>query len=115
MPYCLIIILFYLIMKILLIKQVLNNFSKRLFIQTTTKHFTGKTETGFKFTTPKLKMRSITPVHPAPGYNLKLPDWTTQKFCEKIGGDCHDIADKFEGLQEMFDADSVYVYFNNNE
>jgi hypothetical protein len=37
------------------------------------KNFTGKTETGWKFTTPRLRMKSITPITPPPGDNLELP------------------------------------------
>ncbi len=35
--------------------------------------FTGKTETGWKFTTPIIKMKSITPIYPPPGMNLEIP------------------------------------------
>ena len=37
------------------------------------KFFTGKTETGFKFTTPKLRMKSVSPIFPPPGENLEIP------------------------------------------
>ena len=37
------------------------------------KFFTGKTETGWKFTTPTMKRKSITPVFPPPGENLVIP------------------------------------------
>ena len=37
------------------------------------KFFTGKTETGFKFTTPKLRMKSVKPIMPPPGDNLEIP------------------------------------------
>ena len=36
------------------------------------KSFTGKTETGYKFKTPDLKMRNIKPI-PPPGLNLEIP------------------------------------------
>ena len=32
--------------------------------------FTGKTESGFKFKTPKMRMRVVQPVFPPPGLNL---------------------------------------------
>lgn len=37
------------------------------------KYFTGKTETGHKFTTPKLRMKSVKPIFPPPGDNLQIP------------------------------------------
>ena len=37
------------------------------------KCFTGKTETGWKFTTPTMKMKVVRPIYPPPGYNLVLP------------------------------------------
>lgn len=40
--------------------------------QLTLKNFTGKTETGWKFTTPTMKMKSCRPV-PPPGDNLVIP------------------------------------------
>jgi hypothetical protein len=43
------------------------------FYKYTLRTFTGKTETGFKFTTPKMRMKSITPVFPPPGDNLQIP------------------------------------------
>ena len=36
------------------------------------KTFTGKTETGYKFKTPDLKMRNIKPISP-PGLNIEIP------------------------------------------
>jgi hypothetical protein len=36
-------------------------------------YFTGKTQTGWKFTTPLMKMKSINPIFPAPGFNLEIP------------------------------------------
>jgi hypothetical protein len=35
--------------------------------------FTGKTQTGWKFTTPLIKMKSINPIFPPPGFNLEIP------------------------------------------
>ena len=41
-------------------------------------------------------MKKVRPV-PAPGLNLKIPaDLTPERFCQMIGGDCDEIADKFE-------------------
>jgi len=41
-------------------------------ISLTSKNFTGKTETGWKFTTPIMKMKSCKPISP-PGDNLVIP------------------------------------------
>jgi hypothetical protein len=37
------------------------------------KFFTGKTETGWKFTTPTLRMKTVKPIFPPPGDNLEIP------------------------------------------
>lgn len=76
-------------------------------------NFTGKTETGHKFTTPYLTIRKLKPIYPPPGLNLKAPEgWTLKKFFEKIGGDCHDIVSKFENIEikEVLDnANNTYL------
>ena len=70
-------------------------------------NFTGKTEDGFKYRTPKLRLRKVKRV-PAPGDNLKIPDdLDPETFCQQIGGDCDDIADKFETIDEIFTLDKV--------
>ena len=67
--------------------------------------FTGKTEDGFKYRTPKLRMRKVKRIAP-PGENLKIPDdLDPETFCKQIGGDCDDIADKFETIDEIFTMD----------
>jgi len=44
--------------------------------------FTGKTESGFKFKTPKLRMKVVRPI-PPPGLNLSIPDgMTPDLFCK---------------------------------
>jgi hypothetical protein len=44
--------------------------------------FTGKTESGFKFKTPKMRMRVVRPVAP-PGLDLKIPEgMTPDLFCQ---------------------------------
>ena len=44
--------------------------------------FTGKTESGFKFKTPKLRLRVVRPIAP-PGINLKVPsDLSPELFCK---------------------------------
>ena len=44
--------------------------------------FTGKTESGFKFKTPKLRLRVVRPI-PPPGVNLQVPaDLTPELFCK---------------------------------
>ena len=50
-----------------------NTFQSFQFYLNIVKHFTGKTETGFKFTTPKLRMKSVKPIYPPPGENLEIP------------------------------------------
>ena len=62
----------------------------------------GKTESPHKYKTPKLKMKSVNPIYPPPGMNLKLPEnLDVNTFFRQIGGDCEEYADKFEegGLQ----------------
>ena len=80
------------------------NFKKQnTIINTQHFNFTGPTETGHKYTTPYMKMKSIKPITP-PGMDLKAPeDWTPKIFFEKIGGDTYNSADNFETLQEIFD------------
>ena len=71
--------------------------------------FTGKTEDGFKWRTPKLKMRKVKRI-PAPGDNLKIPDdLDPETFCRQIGGDCDDIADKFETIDQVFTFTTVSI------
>ena len=73
------------------------------------RNFTGKTEDGFKWRTPKMRMRKVKRV-PAPGDNLKIPeDLDPETFCKQIGGDCDDIADKFETIDEIFTMDGVSI------
>ena len=62
--------------------------------------FTGMTESGHKFKTPKMHMKVVHRIYPPPGLNLQIPkDWTQERFCKSIGGDCGEYADKFENLQ----------------
>ena len=64
--------------------------------------FIGKSETGHKFKTPKMRMRVIRSV-PPPGLNFTWPkDLDVETFCKQIGGDCDDVADKFENIDEVF-------------
>ena len=63
--------------------------------------FKGKTEDGFKYRTPKMRLRSVKPVAP-PGINLAAPEgWTPEKYLKKIGGDCDEHYDKFETMEEL--------------
>ena len=72
----------------------------------TARGFTGKTESGFKFKTPKMRMRVVRPVYPPPGLNLQIPEgMTPEVFCKQIGGDCAEYADKFESMDEIFNFD----------
>lgn len=75
------------------------------------KSFTGPTETGYKFTTPLMRMKNIKPIFPPPGLNLNIPpDWTTKKFFEKIGGDCYSFSENFPSVKEIFDnSNTVYL------
>ena len=76
--------------------------------------FTGKTEDGFKYRTPKLRLRKVKRV-PAPGFNLKIPEGLDpETFCRQIGGDCDDHADKFESIDEIFTLESVSSYREYN-
>lgn len=69
--------------------------------------FTGKTESGFKFQTPKLRMRVVKPMA-APGLEFKIPeDLEVEGFLRQIGGDCEEYADKFESIEEVFNEDSL--------
>ena len=44
--------------------------------------FTGKTESGFKFKTPKLRLRVVRPIAP-PGVNLQVPSGLSPElFCK---------------------------------
>ena len=64
--------------------------------------FTGKTESGHKWKTPTLKLRKVKRI-PPPGLDLKIPDGLDpETFCRQIGGDCDDISDKFETIDEIF-------------
>ncbi len=55
-------------------KKVLNPIINQMNLHKyTIRSFTGKTETGFKFTTPKMKLKSVTPIFPPPGDNLQIP------------------------------------------
>ena len=71
--------------------------------------FYGKTESGYKYKTPKLKMRCVNPI-PPPGLSLRPPsDLTPLLFCRQIGGDCEEYADKFETTDELFDLTSYQM------
>jgi hypothetical protein len=50
-----------------------NTFHSIQFYLNIVKYFTGKTETGFKFTTPKMRMKSVKPIFPPPGESLQIP------------------------------------------
>jgi hypothetical protein len=55
-------------------KNMLNTiFKQKNLFNYTLRTFTGKTETGFKFTTPKMRMKTVTPIYPPPGENLQIP------------------------------------------
>ena len=69
--------------------------------------FTGKTEDGHKWRTPKLKLRVVKRI-PAPGDNLQIPKGLDHEtFLRQIGGDCDDISDKFEDIHEVFNCTRV--------
>ncbi len=51
-------------------------------------------------------MRVVRPITP-PGLDLRVPlDLTPEKFLMQIGGDCDEIADKFETIQQVFSENS---------
>ena len=69
----------------------------------TSMRFIGKTENGHKYRTPKMRMKTVRPIYPPPGFSLKPPaDLTPTDFCRQIGGDCEEYADKFETTDEIF-------------
>ena len=69
--------------------------------------FTGKTESGHKFLTPKLRMKCVRPIFPPPGLSLRPPvDLEVETFCRQIGGDCDEYADKFETMDEVMNVSS---------
>ena len=69
--------------------------------------FIGKTESGHKFTTPKLRMRCVRPVYPPPGLSLRAPaELDVETFCKQIGGDCEEYAEKFETMEEVLSVSS---------
>ena len=59
-----------------------------------------------KYSTAKMKMMTVKPISPPPGMNLEIPKWTQEEFLLKIGGDCHEYADKFESIDEVFKLNS---------
>ncbi len=78
-----------------------------MLVMTQMRTFTGKTESGFKFKTPQMRMRVVRPIFPPPGLNLKIPEGlTAEQYCKQIGGDCAEYADKFENIEELFTLDS---------
>ena len=36
--------------------------------------YIGKTESRFKYKTPKMRMKCVRPIYPPPGLNLKIPE-----------------------------------------
>ena len=53
-------------------------------------------------------MKNVRPVYPPPGLSLRAPtDLDVETFCKQIGGDCDDIADKFETIDEVFTQTTV--------
>jgi hypothetical protein len=56
-----------------LYNMLVSLFKNRGFYKFPIKTFTGKTETGWKFTTPTLRMKRVTPIYPPPGYDLEIP------------------------------------------
>ena len=72
--------------------------------------YKGKEEDGFKYRTPKLRLRSVKPIAPI-GLDLTAPEgWTPEKFCKKIGGDCDEHHDKFETMEEVLKLSSVSIF-----
>ena len=80
--------------------------AQRNFYFSQARTFTGKTESAFKYKTPKMKMKVVRPIS-APGLALKVPqDLDPTTYCRQIGGDCEEYADKFENINEVFDLSS---------
>ena len=66
------------------------------------RHFTGKTESGHRFTTPKMRFKCRRPIYPPPGNNLSIPeDLTPEQFLKQIGGDTEEYAEKFENVHDI--------------
>ena len=57
----------------MLINKFFNKLNTNKLFTLTTKSFTGKTETGWKFTTPIMKMKSCKLTLPPPGDSLVIP------------------------------------------
>jgi hypothetical protein len=55
------------------IKSLLLSCKRNTLLNIRYANFTGKTESKFKFKTPKLRARILTPIYPSPGYNLEIP------------------------------------------
>ena len=76
-------------------------------VLTQTRLFTGKTESGYKYLTPKLRMKNVRPVYPPPGLSLRAPEeLDVETFMRQIGGDCEEYAEKFETMEEVLTATS---------
>lgn len=59
--------------------KLIQRFNSNKLFFTSLKNFTGKTETGWKFTTPLMKMKSCKPI-PPPGDSLVLPGKNIIKY-----------------------------------
>lgn len=94
-------------MKMLCKYSDVRNLKRSVMIRFSMKSFTGMTETGWRYTTPLLRMKTCKPVFPAPGYSLELPQWDVKTFFERLGGDLMDHADKFESVKEVFESDNT--------
>ena len=57
-----------------------------------------------------MRMRRVNRV-PAPGLDLKIPkDLTPEIFCRMIGGDCEEVAEKFEDdINAVFTENSMQM------
>ena len=76
------------------------NFKKGLFRTFAVKYHHLSTKVG------KVGLRRV---YPPPGDDLVLPDWTVEKYLDKIGFGCIDHLDLFEGmdLEQVFHLQTV--------
>lgn len=54
------------------------------------------------FTDSKMRFRSVKPIYPPPGENLKIPNWSVEKFFDKIGFGSKEYLSHFENMEKVF-------------
>ena len=61
----------------------------------------------YTYTDSKMRFNSVRPIYPPPGDNLVIPDWTVEKFFDKIGFGSKEYMSNFEKLEDVFKMSSV--------